>query len=222
MLAALVLAAAINIEESVAILYRQSADGGMVTLCTATAYEKKDGKTYFLTAAHCLTEPGKDGENKVIEDPVYLSRDEPDTKQYVRADIVEVGKQEKSYDYGLLKSSLSVPVIPLGDERDEPAHVDVVNVAAPAGVGLVTFRGNIALKRIDRPLIVGDINWTGGMLADVIIEGGSSGSALVSKDSGKIIGLLVGHWGNLSIAVPVSRVKSPPKEFVLFPAADKK
>lgn len=191
-------------------------------LCTATAFERGE-VTRFLTAAHCITvddsEPGK---KKVTEMPLFLSKDDKDTKEYIRATVVEVGRKEKGYDYAILSAPLNLPTIPFGNEKEEANHVEVYNVAAPAGLGLVSFRGNVALKYIDRPLIHEEINWRESMLVTVPAAGGSSGSAIVSKDTGKIIGILVGHWNSLIIAIPISRVKGRPDDMVLFPASDKK
>lgn len=230
MLAAAVLLAlsrlSVSAEDSVAILYGQNTSGGMDMSCTATAFEKKDGETRYLTAAHCLTENASEpGKKKVTETPLFLSKDAKDEKTYVRATVIEVGREEKGYDYAIISSKLDLPTLELGDEKAEENHVEVINIAAPAGLGLVSFRGNVALRYIDRPLIENDINWRENMLVTVPAEGGSSGSAIVSTDTDKIIGILVGRWRSMVIAVPASRVKGRPADMVLFPtpaAAEKK
>jgi hypothetical protein len=222
MIAAVVLLALANasaaptIKNSVGILYHQAEDGGMVMVCTVTKTERG-----WLTAAHCVTEVGADTKDRVrVEVPWFISMDERDAKSYVRAELKEVGRREKGYDYALLDAQITAPELPLGDETKERDSAPVINVAAPAGIGRVAFFGNIALRFIDRPLLDEEtkINWAGGMLIQVPVEGGSSGSAIVSADTGKIIGIMVGHVRSLSIALPISRAKNPPKEYILFPA----
>jgi len=216
-----------SVEDSVAILYVQDESGGMGMRCTATAFDdqaSKDAKkTVYLTASHCVTQEDKanPGKLKVTDQPLFLSTDKLDKKDYVRAHLVTVGRAEKGYDFAVLIADLRTPTIPLGDERQEGAHVQFVNIAAPLGIGKATFYGRVALKFIDRPLYDDDqdINWAGAMLVDVASEGGSSGSAAVSLDTGKIIGIIVGHYKSLKIAVPVSRIVNPPKDAILYPVA---
>lgn len=212
-----------NVEDSVAILYGQNTSGGMEMICTATAFERQGELTRFLTAAHCVTEPSSEVgvKLKVTETPLFLSKDDKDTKKYIRANVVEVGREEKGYDYAIVSAKMGLPLTPLGDERTEASHVEVINVAAPAGLGLVSFQGQVALKYIDRPLIENEINWRESMLVTVPAEGGSSGSAIVSRDTGKIIGILVGRWRSLVIGIPASRVKSRASDMVLYPQAKK-
>ena len=208
-----------SIDKSVALLYRQTDTGGMEMICTATAFEKLKELTLFLTAAHCVTEDEQDGKSRVVDVPLFLSMDERDSKDYVRASIVEVGVKERGYDYAVLSAALDLPRIPIGDERLERDNVKIRCVGAPAGIGKVTGFGHVALRFIDRPLRFDEqkINWAGAALVSVDdVEGGSSGSAIVSEDTGKIIGILVGHYKSMVIAVPASRVATTDKANVLY------
>lgn len=210
-----------NIEKSVAILFKQDMQGGMTMNCTATAFDKIKDKTLFLTAAHCVTNEDENHKMKVAEEPLFLSTDDLNSKTYVRADILEVGVRERGYDYAILAAPLDLPRLALGDERTEREHVGLLNVAAPRGIGKVLSFGHVALRFIDRPLIeeTSKVNWSGSMLVSVSeVEGGSSGSAIVSEDTGKIIGVLVGHYASLVIAVPISRVSTTNKKNILFQA----
>src|ERR1017187_5164019 len=59
-----------KVSDSVAMLYGQSASGGMAMRCTATAFEKVGAITRFLTAAHCVSEVDeKTGREKLVVDP---------------------------------------------------------------------------------------------------------------------------------------------------------
>lgn len=221
LLALTVASASPNVEKSVAILYAQDANGGMSMRCTATAILRDGADTIYLTAAHCVsTDDADTRKQKVTEEPLFLSADDRDAKAYVRATIREVGVEKRGYDYAFLASPLALPVIPLGDERTEADHVRILNVAAPSGIGKVYSFGHVALRFIDRPLITEEshINWAGAMLVHVDnVAGGSSGSAIVSQDTGHVIGILVGTHGNLTIAIPASRLATTDKENILFP-----
>jgi hypothetical protein len=209
------------IDKSVALLYRQTDTGGMEMICTATAFERIAGKTMYLTAAHCVTEdePSAIGKSRVVDAPLFLSTDDRDAKDYVRASVIEVGVKEKGYDYAVLSSALDLPRLLIGDERLERDYVRIRCVGAPAGVGKVMGFGHVALRHIDRPLKFDEqkINWAGAALVSVDdVEGGSSGSAIVSEDTGKIIGILVGTYKSMVIAVPASRVATQEKANILY------
>jgi V8-like Glu-specific endopeptidase len=223
LLAQLAAPAVPSIEDSVALLFQQAEDGGMAFMCTATAYDVDGKNTLFLSAAHCVTRKDEKGDDIIIEDPIFLSADDRDAKNYVRAKLVEVGKKAKGYDYAILSAPLQMPVIPLGDEKTEPAHTSVYTVGAPTGIGKAYDVGVLSMKFIDRPIYVEDskINWAGCMLVRVQTEGGSSGSAIVSGTTHTIIGVLVGHKASLTIAVPVSRVKEKDAKNILYPAEKK-
>ena len=214
-----------TIEDSVALVFIQAEDGGMIMQCSATAYDKKDGETLYLTAAHCVTKVNEKGDDEVMGDdaPLFLSADELNVKKYVRAKLVEVGKRAKGYDYAILSAKLDLPTVPLGDERLEPPHTDVYTVGAPTGIGKAYDKGVLSMRYIDRPMYLEDakINWAGTMLVRIQTEGGSSGSAIVSATTNTIIGVLVGHKASLTVAVPISRVRERKPEYILYPVQKK-
>lgn len=226
MIAAFVLAAVVStadLEKSVALLFAQDEFGGQQMKCTATAVAREGNETIFLTAAHCVTT--EDAETKKLaptREPLFLSTDELTKKVYVRAKIREIGVEKHGYDYAIISAPLEMPTIPIGDEREENPHVALINIAAPRGIGKVLSFGHVAMRFIDRPLIEtsSHIDWSGAMLVSVDeVAGGSSGSAMVSQETGKVIGVLVGTYGSgsgLTIATPASRIHAKDKDNVLF------
>jgi hypothetical protein len=78
------------------------------------------------------------------------------------------------------------------------------------GLGKQVLMGNIASVFLDRPIVQGDINWKGSMtLALTGVNGGSSGSAIVSDDQKAIVAILVGTIGETTItAIPISKFKA--------------
>ena len=56
-------------------------------------------------------------------------------------------------------------------------------------------------------MVEGDINWKGTLVIQLSgVNGGSSGSALISDDQQAIVGFLVGTiGGNIIIAIPATR-----------------
>src|ERR1019366_6281809 len=71
------------------------------------------------------------------------------------------------------------------------------------------FLGSISSSVLDRPVVDGDINWTGVVLLQMFgVNGGSSGSSVVCLDQKAICAFVVGAVGGTSMtAMPVSRLK---------------
>jgi S1-C subfamily serine protease len=212
-----------KVGESVFIVYEQNYSGGMEMRCTATAFEGAGKVVKFLTAAHCVTQEvsGSQGKLVVTKSPVFLSDDRASAqKSFVKATIETVGRPDEGYDFAILAADvgdLRVLLTPLGDERQEKNGTEVLNIAAPGGLGKVYFSGHVALLKVDRPLIdeSSHINWEGFMLCQLPAAGGSSGSAIISVESGKIIGLVIGSYRNMTLALPASRLESPARKNLL-------
>lgn len=210
-----------RVKQATAILSSQNESGGQDVRCTATAF-KKDGSTYsFVSTAHCV------GSDDVTHEKVaawenqsfWITFDEPDVKRYFAAIPTMVGYQHRGDDFSVFivdasrhkgDEEVKWPVVGLGNEKDEVEGADVINVAAPQGLGIQVFKGAISSLYLDRPVVQGDINWKGVMMLQMPgTNGGSSGSAIVSVKQEKIVGFLVGTIGETTVtAVPVSRFKA--------------
>jgi S1-C subfamily serine protease len=207
-----------NDVSAVVILLGQTESGGLQALCTATAFEK-DGKTYkFVTAAHCVAEDDVTHERvAVAQTNWYVTFDERGSKKFYPAKIVAVGYQHLGDDFTVLEVEMDreIPIIPLAN-ADAVRGEEIVNVAAPLGLGKQLFRGHVSLDVLDRPIIEGAINWRGANLLQVSVGPGSSGSAVVSKTRGVIIAILVGNISARSspnvVAIPVSKFQKFYKE----------
>lgn len=188
-----------------AALYSQDFLGRTTFLCTATAFEKTATGYHLLTAKHCTA-----------SDPnaYFVVFDEDSLSPYHRATVLfEAGDA----DVAVLDvvTDLSVPVIPLGDEKLEAVGAPVINVAQPMNLGKLLFHGFIATKRLV-PRMDDDQDSLGLQLP---AAGGSSGSAIVSEGQHAIIGVLVSifipkNGGSvLTVAVPVSQVRQAIQDF---------
>lgn len=216
-----------RVKSSVAILYSQDSSGGLNMHCTVTAFEQitKDitiaGKPtklvtgyYFATAAHCI---GDDNVPKELAadtktTPFFITYDHSKVKTFYAAIPVFVGYQSRGEDLAMFRVNTNEewPITPLGDEKKASDGDEILNVSAPLGLGKQVLYGNIASVFLDRPLIQDTINWTGTITLSLPgINGGSSGSAIVSEDQKAIVGILVGTVGEQTIvAIPISRFKA--------------
>jgi S1-C subfamily serine protease len=201
---------------SVMLLYSQANDGSMDFRCTATAFESPNpnikpraGRRFFLSASHCVTERTEHG-TRPSKGPFFLSDDVAGEKRFVEAELIFAGSEADGYDLLILEAKSSAPALHLADERSYSAGTQVLNVASPAGLGKTLLSGTIAILSVDRPLIVRqeNINWRGSLVLNLAVIGGSSGSAVVTQDSGRIIGVIVGYMEGapICIAVPASRL----------------
>lgn len=197
---------------AVGLLYSQDAEGGMRMRCTVTAIDAKDGVTTFLTAAHCGCTDIEEKKQTSPEKGVvfYITSDDPDDKDFEKATVTGCGYRTKGDDFMFLsvKSKKPFPTVKLGHD---PELLDqVVNVASPLGLGKQAFLGSVASPKLERPLVEGDINWTGIVTLQMFgVNGGSSGSAVICLDQQAVCGTVVGSIGGSTMtAMPVSRLKS--------------
>jgi S1-C subfamily serine protease len=194
-----------------ALLYRQTESGGMEMTCTATAFEKSEKGYLFATASHCVGEADKLHERvEVVKTRFYLTFDEKADKKFYPATLEMAGYQPKGDDFSIfsVETADEISIVPLGDEHQDEAGAEVLNIASPNGLGKQIFHGFISSLYVDRPVVEDDINWQGVMLLQIQSGPGSSGSAIVSAKQQAIIGFLVGHYGENTFVMPVSRFKT--------------
>lgn len=200
---------------AVALLYSQDESGGMKMHCTATAYKKVEGGYRFVSAAHCFGTDNVEKEKSAptTNVPYFITFDESKSiKKFYPAEVVFVGFQHRGEDFATLdvKTDESWSTIPLGDEKKEQEGDSFINVASPLGLGKQVMYGTISNMFLDRPVVEGDINWKGTLVLQITgVNGGSSGSALISDKQKAIVGFLVGQIGGSTIiGIPVSRFKA--------------
>jgi hypothetical protein len=198
---------------SVALLYKQTEDGGMKMTCTATAYKKldKDAGYRFVSASHCVSGE-TDQEQKASK--YFITFDTTGEKTFIPASLVMAGDRKVGDDFSIfeVKTAAKLETVPLGDSDKLTIGDAVVNVASPLGLGKQFFQGYISDTVVDRPpLDAGDVQWKDVILVAIGGGPGSSGSSIVSEDQRAIIGFLVGSFGEGSnighIVVPVSKFK---------------
>ena len=209
-------------KNAVVLLYAQDASGAMTMRCTATAFERDrvpaDNGVFtyhFISAAHCVGSDDTTHEKSASATniPFYVTFDETHAaKTFHPASVLWVGYQHRGEDFAVfeVKTREDWPTIPLGDEQQEKEGASFINIAAPLGLGKQVMYGTISMLVLDRPVIQGDINWKGALVLQLPgVQGGSSGSALISDTQQAIIGFLVGTIGEGTIiAIPVSRFRA--------------
>jgi len=201
-----------TIQNAVGLLYSQDQSGSMRMACTATAYERIKTGYRFVTAAHCIGSDNRDKElSASAETPFFITFDEHAEKTFWPAEPVFIGYQSRGEDFAVfeVETTKHWPVIPLGDEQHEVIPALYWNIASPLGLGKQVFSGSVTSLDLDRPVKQNDINWQHSLvLQQAGVNGGSSGSALVSQTQRTIIGFLVGSIGESTIvAIPVSRFR---------------
>lgn len=214
--------------QSAYLLYSQQDDGGMKMVCTVFAIKREDKLTTFLSMAHCVTDESDPSQIKIADQSYFVTSDaSADRKVYNRVTrIVTVGRAREGYDFAMIEAVIPEPIKTLELSTENViAGLPIATVGAPAGIGVVTFFGVVALPVADRPLKSEPqaINWKGCMVVQVPVVGGSSGSPVVSLNTGHIIALVVGWHDSLSIAMPIERVRTKdPKTLLRLDGKDQK
>jgi hypothetical protein len=197
-----------------AVLYTQSLDGGMRMLCTATVFEAfvRDARPGYLlaTAAHCVAMDDIVKQKVLVSGgSFFISFDWPEDKIFHPVHVEAAGYQSRGDDFAVLHvyTEEDWTVLEVGDMSKVEVTEDVLNVAAPMGLGLQVITGHISLISLDRPVKGQGLNWQFAMLANLASGPGASGSTIISVKQEKIIGFVVGNIsGNpTTVVLPVSR-----------------
>ena len=198
---------------AVTLLYAQDDSGTMKMRCTATAFEKVDGGYLFVSAAHCATD--KDGQkHEEIENAAFFVTPDENSgeKTFLRAATVACGHKDRSDDFCVfyVKTAQKFPVVSMGDDSTNMAGEEVVNVASPEGLGKQVFYGRITMAKLDRSVVIDDINWSHTVLLQLPgTNGGSSGSAIICLSQHAVCAFLVGIISDTTVVgIPVSRFKA--------------
>jgi V8-like Glu-specific endopeptidase len=176
-----------EVSKSVGALYAQSESGDLSFNCSGTAVERKDSGIVFLTAYHCFTK-GKsymvsfDGRTFHHASVLSIPRYHVDDKKYSK----KFGEPDTDMAMFLVQVQ-GVPIVPLGDDGKLAIGHRIVVVGYPLGVAKIGYEGIIA-GRMNRP----GSDWHGYLLLQSFGAPGSSGSSVVDRDTGTVIGILVG------------------------------
>jgi len=205
-------------KKAVVNLFEEDEEGNLNFVCTATAFERKGKKYYFVSAAHCVGDDDTDHE-KIITRPSnwYITfRDSPE-KHFFPAKIVVAGYQHRLNDFLVLEAELEHPVPTMPLASGDPHNGEIVsNMASPHNLGKLLFRGLVSIESVDRTILVGEdeVNWKGTAVLQINVGGGSSGSAIVSHRQRGIVAILIGmNSSSLAYAIPVSKFKQFWAEF---------
>jgi S1-C subfamily serine protease len=200
-----------KVNKAVALLYSQDESGSMKMLCTATIFEKSSKGYLFVSAAHCVGNDDVQKEHSAKSDhPFYITFDEIKTaKKFYPASVQWGGYQHRGEDFSVYEvvTDENWPVIPVVSEKGLKDGAEILNIASPLGLGKQVFHGTISSLYLDRPVVAGDINWKGSVVLQLPgVNGGSSGSAIISEENKSIVAFLVGTIGGSTIiAIPASR-----------------
>lgn len=174
---------------------------------------KSPSKDYawILTAKHCVVDIDTNEINQDADgspEQVTFADDEASSAFYP-ATIVAISADE---DFALLRIDVkNAPYVELGDETKLRPADKIFDWSYPHGVGKVYTEGKfIAPKFPHTPVdLVKDYPiWKNAMPADILIGGGSSGSAVLDPKQKKQIGVLVGSYSDgMRIVEPISRAK---------------
>jgi hypothetical protein len=169
--------------------------------CTASIYDKTGGGYLMITAGHCIQD---------VPEGVQFSVSEQIGGELMPVKVLKV-REEGSMDFAQLELDTKkvYPVTKLGDESTLAIGDSVINANFADSIGKQISLGRVATKELtptrDCPEECKD-----GFLIQVFGSGGSSGSAVISKKTHKIVGIVV--WGfdvNVGMGVePISRFQT--------------
>ena len=175
-------------------------------LCTAEVIEKvKDGSYILLSAGHCVQTIPAGIQFSVSDDVGGPRTDVTMLKAYMKADI----------DMAIfaLKTTKNYTVMELGDSTDLQVGEEVVNPNFALGLGKQLSHGAIS-SDVLQPSGACDEDCSGYFLIQAYGAGGSSGSAVISERTHKLIGIVIWRAPNDNIGLGVE----PISKFAAFMA----
>lgn len=155
--------------------------------CTATAYEKVKGGYLLISAGHCID--GRDMLNFSVRTDV------DDSLPYMPVEVVKYALTENlDFSILMLKTDRKFPTIQIGSEEELAVGDAIENVSFALGIAKQFSNGYVAtdLLHSNEETSGSSAMWLlNHFLVEVDGAGGSSGSAIVSKENHQIVGLLV-------------------------------
>lgn len=174
--------------DSVGALYRRTSSNSLDFNCTVTAIERKGNDLILLTAAHCVSEDPRTLYLVTFEGLTFynatlyrIPRELPDDPQEV--DIAELAIKDYKGEVKLTKAASTSEKVARGS--------DIETVGFPLGAAKLLYKGYVAGRHS-----------SGMLILQIFGAPGSSGTSVVEKKSGQIIGVLVAASGN-SVGTPV-------------------
>lgn len=169
-------------------------------LCTVTAFEQVKGGYLLVGAGHCT--PLNDDLYPDMSFFVSNDLDQPTHPvSLLKAELDRDGRVDYSIWYYPTKEKL--PVIPLGESQSLHVGDKTYNVNFSLRIAKLTTSGEIASIEATQ----GDAK--GCFIVNDMTSHGASGSAIVSEEQHKIIGILVAGWDGTNLGnaiVPVEVV----------------
>lgn len=202
-------------KSSVGALYSRGSGGDLSFLCSATAIDRQHGKTVVVTANHCVRKGVAylitfSGNNFHPLSVWQIPRYEIDPEKYARR------YNEPVTDIALfLMEGADVPVISVSETSKARTGAKIAMVGFPLGMAKISYEG-ILSGYMDRHGSDED----GYLLLQIFGAPGSSGSSVISVESGKVIGVLSGGTNNRGLPVIYATPTSYMNNLMIVPGAD--
>ena len=186
-----------KLKPSVGALYAQEQSGDLRFLCSATAIGREGKDTVILTAYHCMQRGVSYlvnfGDNTLRPLRVWkIPHYEVDSEKYPR----RYGEPQTDAAL-LLMPGQDIPIAAVAATSNVETGARVAMVGYPLGVAKIAYEGGIA-GRFDRI----DADLQDYLLLQIFGAPGSSGSSVVSVETGEIVGVLVAAK-SASVGLPV-------------------
>ena len=153
--------------------------------CTATVIDGESGNYIGLTAGHCFNWDAVD------KNEYYVSDTLADKPVIHKIRLIKFENDER-YDFALFEfqSLENYPIIPIAESVDPKVGDEIENVNYALGLIKQTTHGAVVGGIISAPAISGLSDLKGRFLVNIGVGPGASGSAVVDKKTGKIIGIV--------------------------------
>ena len=179
-------------------------------VCTIWNYEKSSDGYIAISASHCATIGDMYPQSGLTFGVSYAEpTNPPDVSTIVPAKLLEFGDMTKADDIAVwdIQTKDVRPILPLGDSKNIKMGEELLNVSIPFdGIAKGCYRGTVTNPKVQ----YNDPEIKGMVFVDMFGTGpGSSGSAVVSERTHKVVGILtMGENSVGELLVPVSVIRA--------------
>lgn len=216
-----------DIAKATALLYVGTEEGDLVPICSAVAFQRVAGNTYyFLTAAECIVDDwameefGQEMVELIPKMDFYLTFNEGGPKLFYPAKMVGFfGQNGNDAQIMILQATLfrNIPVFPLSLRKLKTGE-SVINYAAMENPGKPTRKGKVVKIKFKKPVEIDGKKKPGAVLLRMgkgvrIPDGMVYDPVIISRDRKVVVAILIGQTkyrgSDKAVAIPITVDRIP-------------
>ena len=168
-------------------------------ICSGVAIGRRPQGVLFVSASHCVEEGN-----------FFKVTFAPDESGGYPATLLGESDIE-DISLWLVAAPASTPTVPLGSEYDLQNGDALLSISYPADIGKMIRTGRFiapTLLHLDAGFLDTVLEWAHAMPIELPLIKGMSGGPLFDEEHSTLVGIVVGKWADVQLAIPASRIRT--------------